>query len=297
MEIWVFITIAAAFFQNLRSALQKSLKSKLSTWGATGARFVFAAPLALLLLLAVIATTDQAVPELSLAFFVFGILGGISQILATGLLIHLFSFKNFTVATAFTKTEPIQVAIFGIIILGDQISMAGTMAILASLIGVGLISLPKDRLKGESFFDRKALIGIASGALFGLSAVAYRGASLSLLDGDVSMRAITTLAFVTSFQALVILIWIAVKEAGQVTLLMKNWRMSSLVGLTGMLGSLAWITAFTMENAAHVRVVGQIEIVFMVIVSVFVFKERILAREMMGLVMVTAGIIGLIAFE
>jgi len=296
MELWIPITIAAAFLQNLRSALQKRLKDTLSTWGATAARFVFAAPLACLVLTVLLASTGQSAPPLNLTFVTGGILGGLAQILATGLLIHLFSHRNFTVATAFTKTEPVQTALFGIVLLGDGLSLPVAIAILVSLLGVILISIPADPAARRSFLDRKALIGIASGGLFGLSAVAYRGASLSLADGDVFLRAATTLAFVTAFQALAVLSYLRLREPGEAGRLLRSRRSAAWVGLVGMLGSLAWFTAFTLQNAAHVRALGQIEVVFMIGASILFFKERVAAREIIGVVLVSVGILGLVLF-
>jgi len=296
MEIWIPITIAAAFLQNLRSVLQKRLKDTLSTWGVTSARFVYAAPLAALLLAGLLAVTGQSAPALNPTFIASGLLGGLAQILATGLLIHLFSHKNFTVATAFTKTEPVQTALFGIVLLGDRLSLPVALAILVSLIGVILISIPADPAARRTFLDRKALIGILSGALFGLSAVAYRGASLSLPEGDVFLRAVTTLAFVTAFQALAVLAWLQLREPGEARRLLRSWRSAGWVGLVGMLGSLAWFTAFTLQNAAHVRALGQIEVVFMIGASILFFKERITAREIIGVLLVSAGILGLVLY-
>ncbi|MEO0411882.1 MAG: DMT family transporter [Pseudomonadota bacterium] len=294
MEPWIAITILAAFSQNLRSALQKNLKGVLSTWGATGARFIFAAPLAIALAAIVLLAQGAGRPGVTLSFTAYALVGGLAQIIATGLLIHLFSYQNFTAATVFTKTEPIQTAVFGIVILGDALSLHIGIAIFVSLIGVVLMSLPKDRLKGGGWFDKTALIGIASGAFFGLSAVAYRGASLSLEQGNVLLRASFTLAFVTVFQSLVILALLTLKERGQTTLLFKHWRAGALVGAAGMIGSLAWFAAFTLENAAHVRAVGQVEILFMLGASVFFFKERITLRDLLGVCLVTAGIVGLV---
>jgi drug/metabolite transporter (DMT)-like permease len=296
MEIWIPITIAAAFLQNLRSVLQKRLKDTLSTWGVTSARFVYAAPLAALLLAGLLAVTGQSAPPLNPTFVISGLVGGLAQILATGLLIHLFSHKNFTVATAFTKTEPVQTALFGIVLLGDRLSLQVALAILVSLIGVILISIPADPAARRSFLDRKALIGILSGALFGLSAVAYRGASLSLAEGDVFLRAVTTLAFVTTFQALAALAWLQLREPGEAGRLLRSWRSAGWVGLVGMLGSLAWFTAFTLQNAAHVRALGQIEVVFMIGASILFFKERITAQELIGVLLVSAGILGLVLY-
>ena len=294
MELWIPITIAAAFSQNLRSALQKNLKKSLSTWGATSARFVYAAPLAFALTVVLMWMQGGGAPSTNGLFFGYAVMGGLAQILATGLLVHLFSYQNFTVATAFTKTEPIQTALFGIVLLGDVLSPVIGIAILISLLGVVLISTPQDREKGKNWFDRKALIGIASGALFGLSAVAYRGASLALEDGDVIMRASFTLTVVTTFQSVVVLLWLRVSEPDQPALLLKHWRAACLVGVVGMVGSLAWFTAFTLENAAHVRALGQIEIVFMLGASAFFFKEPVTARELVGVLLVTIGIVGLV---
>lgn len=294
MELWIPITVAAAFSQNLRSALQKNLKKSLSTWGATSARFVYAAPLAFALTVVLMLMQGNGAPSTNGLFFGYAVMGGLAQILATGLLVHLFSYQNFTVATAFTKTEPIQTALFGIVLLGDVLSPVICIAILISLLGVVLISIPQDREKGKNWFDSKALIGIASGALFGLSAVAYRGASLALDDGDVIMRASFTLTIVTVFQSMVVLLWLRVREPGQPLLLLKHWRAACLVGVVGMVGSLAWFTAFTLENAAHVRALGQIEIVFMLGASAFFFKERVTARELAGVLLVTIGIVGLV---
>ncbi|WP_439619434.1 EamA family transporter [Hyphomonas sp.] len=296
MELWIPITIAAAFLQNLRSVLQKRLTDTLSTWGVTSARFVYAAPLAALLLAGLLVGTGQSAPPPNPTFVISGLLGGLAQILATGLLIHLFSYKNFTVATAFTKTEPVQTALFGIVLLGDRLSLPVALAILIGLFGVILISIPAVPAARRSFLDRKALIGILSGALFGLSAVAYRSASLSLAEGDVLLRAVTTLAFVTAFQALAVLAWLKFREPGEAGRLLRSWRSAAWVGLVGMLGSLAWFTAFTLQNAAHVRALGQVEVVFMLGASILFFRERVTLREIIGVLLVSAGILGLVLY-
>ena len=294
MELWIPITIAAAFSQNLRSALQKKLKAVLSTWGATAARFVFAAPFALMLAVTVVALSGHGAPQIDLAFLGYGGFGGVAQIAATGLLIHLFSYQNFSVATAYTKTEPIQTALFGIILLGDALSMEIAIAILISLVGVILISIPAGELSAKSWLNKKAAIGILSGGLFGLSAVAYRGASLSLEFGDAFYRASVTLAFVTILQSLIMLLFLRLREPGQTARLFGEWRTAGLVGLAGMLGSLAWFTAFTLQNAAHVRALGQIEVIFTLAASFFFFKERVSFREVVGVCLVSVGILALV---
>lgn len=294
MELWIPVTLAAAFSQNLRNALQKTLKGRLSTWGATASRFVFAAPLAVLFFVVFRGATGQGVGVPPGSFYGWGMLGGLAQIVATGLLIHLFSHTNFAVATAFTKTEPLQTALFGIVLLGDQLTVGAAIAILISLLGVILVSMPGGEGRARFRIDSKVWIGVLSGGLFGLSAVAYRGASLSLPEGGVVLRASATLAFVTVFQAIAILIWLAWRERGQVAHLVLAWRVASLVGVTGMLGSLGWFTAFTLENAAHVRAVGQVEVIFTLGISILFFREKVTPREIAGVLLVAAGVVALV---
>nr|WP_321442287.1 DMT family transporter [uncultured Hyphomonas sp.] len=294
MELWIPVTLAAAFSQNLRNALQKTLKGRLSTWGATASRFVFAAPLAVLFFFALSSVTGQGVGGPPGSFYGWGMLGGLAQIVATGLLIHLFSYTNFAVATAFTKTEPLQTALFGIVLLGDPLTAGAAIAMLISLLGVILVSMPGGKGRARFRIDSKVWIGVLSGGLFGLSAVAYRGASLSLPEGGVLLRASATLAFVTVFQAIAILVWLALRERGQVAHLIRAWRVASLVGVTGMLGSLGWFTAFTLENAAHVRAVGQVEVIFTLAISILFFREKVTPREIAGVLLVAAGVVALV---
>ena len=88
MELWIPITIFAAFAQNLRFMLQKHLKTtRLSTGGATFSRFVFAAPLALLLAWVMIASGYREWPGVSPRFFLFAVVGGLGQITATMLVV------------------------------------------------------------------------------------------------------------------------------------------------------------------------------------------------------------------
>ncbi|MEL6961437.1 MAG: hypothetical protein AAFO01_01700 [Pseudomonadota bacterium] len=298
MDLWVPITIAAAFLQNLRSALQKHLKASLSVSGATFSRFAFAAPLALLYVLLLWAMGDFALPKPSLPFFGYIVMGGVSQILATALLVHVFSFRNFVVGTTFSKTETMQTALFGFLILGDRMSILAAMAIVISLVGVFLISAARAP-KGiagivGSLTERTALIGMASGAMFGISAVSYRAASLSLGGEGFLMQAAFTLATVTVLQTVIMTLYLYASEPGQLTAVLRSWRVSSLVGLTGMLASAGWFTAMTVQNAAYVRALGQVELVFTFAASYLVFGERSSRLELLGIALDTFGILVLL---
>ena len=281
--------------QNLRSALQKHLKARLSTTGATYSRFAYAAPLAVLYAAGLFKIAGYQLPEPNPTFLLYVALGGLAQIGATALLVYLFSFRNFAVGTTFSKTETVQTAIFGIVILGDSLSASAVVAILVSLVGVFAISVARSETSlaslVRSVVDRAALIGIASGALFGISAVSYRAASLSLGGEGFLMQAAFTLACVTVFQTLIMSVYMRWREPGQLGAVARSWKVSAWVGLAGMLGSAGWFTAMTIQNAAYVRALGQIELLFTFAASHFVFGERSNRIELTGIALVTAGIL------
>jgi drug/metabolite transporter (DMT)-like permease len=295
MDAWIPITLAAAFLQNLRSALQKHLTARLSTTGATFARFAYAAPLAALYVAGLAVLGGYPVPEPNPAFTLYVLVGGTFQIFGTALLVHLFSFRNFAVGTTYSKTETVQTAIFGILILGDPLSLGAASAILISLFGVMTISVARTDLSFfrllTGWFEKPALIGIASGACFGISAVSYRGASLSLGGEGFLMQAAFTLLCVTSFQTVVMAAWMRLREPGQLTAVAKSWRVSVWVSLSGMLASACWFTAMTIQNAAYVRALGQVELLFTFAAAHLFFREHSNALELIGIGLVAGGIL------
>ena len=295
MELWIPITIAAAFMQNLRSALQKHLKGRLSTGGATYSRFLYAAPFALIYLLVLLHVFDFELPNANLRFIAFGTAGSVAQILGTFLLVHLFSYRNFAVGNAYSKTETVQTAVFGIIVLGDTIPAWIGGAIFVALCGVMVLSVSKDKVTVKNLLtgwtDRGALIGILSGTMFGGSAVLYRASSLSLGGEGFLVQSSFTLACVTVFQAVLMGCYLRIKEPGEFSNVLRAWRVAGLVGICGMLGSAGWFTAMTIQNAAYVRALGQIELVFTFIASVVIFRERSNRTEIIGILLIVSGIL------
>ena len=298
MSLWIPITIFAAFAQNLRFMLQKHLKAtKLTTGGATFARFLFAAPIAVLMVVT-LAWFGWEIPAASPRTGLFVIIGGLAQITATMLVVALFAERNFAVGITLKKTEAILTAVVGFIVLGEGISLWAVLTILVGIIGVILLSDPP-KLAGEGawykrIFNRAAAYGIGSGAIFAISATCYRGASLSLSSGDFIIRATFTLACVTTFQTIAMSLWLRLREPGEITRVMQSWRVTMLVGITGVLGSLGWFMAFTLQNAAYVKALGQIELVFTFAASYLIFKERNSGREIVGIGLVVVSILLLI---
>ncbi|MEL0105911.1 MAG: EamA family transporter [Rhodospirillaceae bacterium] len=294
-ELWVPITVVAAFLQNLRSALQKYLTGSLSTAGAAYVRFFYAWPFAILYCYGLHQFGGFAWPEPNGTFFIYILLGAVTQIMFTVFLIWLFSFRNFTVGTTFSKTEVIQVAILGFLILGDTLSITAVVAIIVSLFGVMALSVSQQKISWRnlltSLTEKPTLIGLASGTFLGASVVFYRGASLSLGGEGFIMQAAYALAVATVLQTVLMGLYLRMREPGQMTAVLRNWKPALMVGVAGVVGSVGWFTAFTIQNAAYVRALGHIELVFMFLTSVFIFKEKSNAMEVAGILAIVAGIL------
>lgn len=299
MSSWIFATLLAVIFQTIRFMLQKSLSATvLSAAGATYARFFYAAPVVLgLLFLAVFAGLGR-VPALGLEFWVFAWTGGFAQILATLCVVLIFQERNFAVGITLKKTEVLFAAITGFALLGDRISMLGGVALLIGFAAVLLLSKPD---ASGSFWaslrSRAVLLGIASGVIFSVSAVCYRGASLQIADPDPLWRAAVTLGAVTMSQMIAMGLWLAWREPGQLQAVWRARASASWVGWTSMAGSYFWFLAYTQKNAAYVNALGQSELILSLLASVVFFKERVTMREYLGIAALTLSVFVLLTSD
>ncbi len=296
MEAWIPITVAAAAVQTLRFLLQRHLKlTRLSTGGATFARFVYSAPAVAVILMIYAQVSGQDLPRPTTAFWAHALSGGVAQIVATMCVVALFAERNFAVGLTLQKSSVLLTALAGWLILGEGISIGAVSAIVLGFFGVVLLSdaavagLGRGRL-----FNRAAGLGLAAGAFFAISATGYRGAALSLEAGSAFLRAGLTLAVVTASQTVAMALWLGWREPGQVGAVFRAWRVAGLVGVTSMAGSFCWFTAYALQSAAYVNAVGQIELVFGLLVSVLFLREKVTIREMLGMALLLAGILALI---
>ena len=284
------ITVIAAFMQNVRSLLQKRLTSQLSVNGAASVRFVYALPVAWLYAL----WLWQGEPRgINLEFSVYVAIGAMAQIVATACLLQSFSTGNFAVGTAFSKTEAAQAAMVGLLVLNDSVSVAIVCGILISLIGVVMLS---GNLRLQDIARPKPAMwwGLAAGAGFALSAIGFRGASLALYEGDFLQRAGLTVMVSVTLQSILMSLYLIAREPGQLAATCRAWRVGIWVGAIGALASVGWFTAMTLKSAAVVRAVGQIELLFTVMTSVWLLREKLKLRELVGMFLVVFGILLLV---
>ena len=289
MEPWVFVSIAAAAVQTVRFVLQKRLsQAGIGPAAATYARFAFSAPLILAGALALAA--ERGLPHMSPAFWFWALAGGAAQIGATIAVVALFARRAFAVGLALKKTEVLQTALVGWLLLGDRVSPGAAVAFLAGFAAILLLTdPPRGRATGGG-----VALGLLSGALFAVSAVGYRAATLELPEGGAFWRALWTLAMVTSAQALAMTLWFALERKGAIGATFSRWQIGALVGMTSALGSLCWFVAFALQNAAYVFAVGQVELVFGLLASSRVFGEGLTRRELAGMVLLAASVVAVV---
>ena len=293
--LWIPLTIAAAFLQNLRTALQKHLRGRLSTNAATFSRFAFGSPLVVVYALALhhVGGLDWPAPNPRFVFWVT--LGGVAQIVATSCLIHIFSFRNFAVGVAYSKTEVIQAAIFGLVFLGDRVTLWGAAAIAIATLGVMLISLAEGggllRSLVLGWLERPALIGLASGGLFGIAAVSFRAAALSLHEAGFVMPSAYTLLWANLLQTALLAFYLYARERDQLAKFLAAWRFAALAGAVGVVASAMWFMAMTIQLVAYVRTLSLVELVFTFLFTWYVFKEKARAREVIGVALLVVGVV------
>ena len=297
MQLWIVLSISAAFFQSLRFVLQKQLSQvKLTATGATLARFLYSAPIVVLLSVIYFGQAEGGFPLLSTSFWFHGAIGGVAQVLATICTVKTFAYRNFAVGVTFKKTEVMQAAIIGLILFSEPVSLTGFVAIVLGFFGVLVLSssVSGQGSLRENLKSPATVLGLSAGALFGVSAVSYRAASLSVGLDDPFERALITLAAVTSMQLLGMLCWLVVRDFKEILRVLAQWRTASLVGITSIVGSFCWFAAFSLQNAAYVKAVGQVELIFSLIASTLVFREKITKRELIGIALISLSVLALV---
>ena len=286
--LWAVFTLIAAAAQTARNAMQRELTATLGTVGATHVRFLFGFPFALLFLAGVLIATGEALPKLPSVFWPWVIVGAFTQIAATATMLSVMGERSFVVAYAYIKTEPVHVALFGFIFLGDKITPLSAIAILLATAGVIVISL-KGGI-GERPTMRSTVVGLVSGALFGLSAIGYRGAILSLQLPDFVLAATYTVSIGLVIQAATLSLYLALRDPKVLKAIVGAWRPSLLAGFMGAFASEFWFLAFAITTAANVRTLALVEVVFAQGVTRFVFKQPTTRREALGVALVVMGV-------
>ncbi len=298
--LWIPLTLGAAAMQTVRTAGQKRLSEDVSNLMATLTRFLFGLPFALAYLGALMKVYGWAPPPIGAEFVTFTFIAAVSQIVGTVLLIRMFTFRNFTVGTAYARTEAFLTAVVGTLFFSEVISLPGWIAVSTSIVGVVLITVARgSRVEGGllgQLFTPVAGMGVVSGLGFALASLSLRRASLSLGDPNFLATAALTLVTVIAIETALLGVIIAVRDREQFTAMRGKLKIGTFIGATSMLGSVGWFTAMTLEQASYVRAFGQIEFIFAMLVSTRLFRERYTRNELVGIALIAASSVALVFF-
>jgi drug/metabolite transporter (DMT)-like permease len=281
----------AAAFQTSRTAMQQRLRALLSVSGAGFVRYAYGAPLALGAVL-VAALSGVAFPAVDASFWPLILAAGVAQIVGTIFLISSFDARNYAVGTVLSKTEIIQVAVFSAAFLGESLHPLGWVATGVCMAGIVTLTSTSGRLDRAAWFDRAGRFGLLAGGCFGLASVGIRAATKQLHDSPAVMKAIVALAVMNTAQTIVHGGYLAWRDRVQIGLAMRHWRSSSIVGVLSVAGSACWALAFTLQNVAKVRTLGQVELIFTFVAARWFLRETTTRRELAGGAIVLAGVVG-----
>jgi drug/metabolite transporter (DMT)-like permease len=291
--LWAVFTIVAAAAQTVRNAAQRELTGKLGTVGATQVRFLFGCPFAVVFLLAMLGT-GGTLPRPPLSFWPWLFDGALTQVAATALMLAAMEERSFVVAIAYIKTEPVQVALFGLLFLGDAVTPMMAAAIMIATAGVIVMSARASALRGASDGWRPTVLGLSAGACFALSAIGFRGAILSLHDPSYVMAATFTVAVGLAVQSILLLLYLVLRDRAVLAAIFAAWRPSAFAGFMGALASQFWFLAFALATAANVRTLALVEVLFAQAISHFVFRQPVSRREGVGIAVIVIGVVLLI---
>ena len=294
--LWIPFVILAALGQVARNAMQRELTASLGTVGATHVRFLFGFPFSIVFFAGVMLVTRESVAWPSLTFWLWLVVGTMTQIVATGLMLAAMNERSFVVTTAYIKTEPIQAALFGFIFLADDLTVWKVVAIVVATAGVVITAI---RLGGDkSFADlRPTVLGLAAAATFALSAVGYRGAILNVPGVSFVTAASFTLVLGLMLQTLVLTTYLLLRDRSTLRALFRMWKPSMLAGLMGAVASQFWFLGFAITSVANVRTLALIEVLFAQAIAYYSLKQKISAREALGIALIVIGVGVLIAVQ
>lgn len=311
--LWVLFTVGAAATQTARNAMQRSLTGRLGTLGATHVRFLYGLPFGLAFLAAIAAVSDLSALRPGWPFLAWTLAGAVFQIAGTALMLAAMRERAFVVAIAYVKTEPLQIAAFGFLVLGEALGPQALVAVGIATAGVLLMSLPAGtasampgspaqggagagRAEPAISFARlrPALLGVGSGAMFALSAVGFRGAIVDLGNAPFYLRSTFTLAVSLAMQTAMLTAWLLARDPATLREILRAWRPSLLAGAAGALASQMWFLAFSLQTAAAVRTVGLVEILFAQAASRRLFSQHASRRETLGIALTVAGLLALL---
>ena len=284
--LWVVVTLLASAAQTLRNAMQRDLIGALGAVGAAQVRFLFGLPFAAAFFAGLLAATGLGAPPIAAANHAWAAFGALSQVVATAMMLMAMRTKSFVVAVAYTKTEPAQIALFGLVALNDPPTPALLIAIALATLGVALMSIRSGK---ELMSDwRSAALGIASATFFAFAAIGFRSAVVGVATPSRPLAASAILLLGLAIQSVALMAYLSLFDRPGALAILKAWRGSLFAGFMGAFASQLWFIAFALTDAARVRTLALVEVPLAQAVSLKLFREPPSLREALGVTLVVA---------
>ena len=284
--LWVVVTLLASVAQTLRNAMQRDLIAALGAVGAAQVRFLFGLPFAAAFFAGLLAATGLGAPPIAATNLAWAAFGALSQVVATAMMLMAMRTKSFVVAVAYTKTEPAQIALFGLVALNDPPTPALLIAIALATLGVALMSIRSGK---ELMSDwRSAALGIASATFFAFAAIGFRSAVVGVATPSRPLAASAILLLGLAIQSVALMAYLSLFDRPGALAILKAWRGSLFAGFMGAFASQLWFIAFALTDAARVRTLALVEVPLAQAVSLKLFREPPSLREALGVTLVVA---------
>ncbi|MDF2179086.1 EamA family transporter [Aliiglaciecola sp. CAU 1673] len=280
--LWIPFTLMAAFMQAWRNAFQKQLSRDVSTAGVTLARFLYAGPMVILYLIALYHGRPTQVPQFSADFLILTFSAALMQILATALMVKLFKLRNYAIGVGLAKSEAILAAILGVMFFTTSLDWLGWLGVALGAMAVFLLSGIR-QVRNWSFMT--LLLGLGSGLAFALTSLWVREASL-VLDVPFPHGAAWVLLFVILIQTLTLVSWLLLRDPATLKALLLRPKLVLAISVTSCLGSIGWFTAMSLESVALVKTLGQVEVLFSLLISAYWFREKLARTDKQGLALI-----------
>lgn len=297
--LWIFFTISATILQTFRNIEQKNLGKKLDALSASWSRFIMPLPLAIICLILTAKNINFKFLQCVLICSVFQILGNV-------MMIKTLQSKNFSIGIAFMKTEALQAVIVGAIIFSQSVSNISLIAIIIASIGVVLISnlkISNSSTLLNSLKSSSTLFGLFGGFCFSITGFNIKIATnnLDALGYGKINAGIITLMWIIFLQNI---LFIAIKfyqkklvNDFKKIVHVENKKSFLKASFFSFFGSIAWFCAYSYGEVILVKTLGQIELVFALLVSHFMFKERHNFKEIIGIFLILMGILVVINYN
>ncbi|MFS1949000.1 multidrug transporter [Vibrio lentus] len=280
---WIAFTLLAAFSQSWRNAFQSKLAGTMSVAGVTLARFIWAGPIALIYLYSLYQWQPVSTPSFSGEFVFYIVAAAIMQILATGLMVMLFKLENYAIGAGLAKCEAPVSAVLSVLFFGTALTLTGWVGVLIGTLGVLIMSSSSG---WRSLSPKVFLLGMACSTAFALTSLWVREASLSI-GLPFPHSAAWVLFLVISLQTVIICTYLFFRERDTLRQIFTKSKLVVMTSLASVIGSLGWFSAMSLQAVPYVKTLGQIEVVFMVLISYFWLGQSIARKDILALILLS----------